>query len=457
MNRLDLRAGNLILIILLALVGVIALGSQISVGVHLTGPFTQDILQVGPNGPINFVFSRAVQEDLVSPVVSFQPPLPGKLNWSDASHAEFVPDHPIQPSIVYTVTVGPGAVGKSGEVIRGPISLRFELRQPMVVYISGELGAANLWTAGLSGDPAPRQITHAPGTIWDYAPAPNGEQIIYSMINAQNGMDLWTVGRDGQANHILLACGPDRCSTASWCQDSQRVVFNRQGAGISIGAPLGAPRPWLMDTKTGETKPLYEDEQVIGDAPSWSPDCHKVASIDGIDGGIQILDLQTRKNVFIPSISGTGGSWSVDSQSIYFTDVVAIGTDDVVEVFKADVNTGQTERIFNSKELTSVTNYDSPVMSPRGGWLAVGVRSSNNVPGSQIWLVSENGATIQVVTKDPNYTYDEYAWDSSGDNLVFRGLKLGSTEGSNLTSVWVAHSGQLTLIANNATTPFWLP
>lgn len=457
MSRLDLRAGSLILFILLALIGVTAMGSQIGVQVHLIGLVPQDILQVGPNGPISFEFSRPVQEDQVSPVVSFDPPVPGKLTWDDFSHARFVFDQPLRRNVMYTLTVGKGVIGRSGEKIQNPIAWRFELRDPLVIYLSGELGAANLWTSGLAGNPPPKQLTPAQEAIWDYAPAPNGEQIIYSMINSASGMDLWTVGRDGQENHILLNCGSDRCSTVSWCQDSQRIVYNRQSAGISPEAPLGAPRPWLLDTKTGETKPLYEDQQAIGYAPVWSPDCQKVASFDGINGGIQILDLQTKNNVFVPSISGMGGDWSPDSQSMYFTNVLQSGTDYSVQVFKADANTGQTQRIFNSQQLMSVTNYDNPAMSPKGDWLAVGVRSSNNVPGSQIWLISEDGKKIQAVTQDPNYTYDEYSWDTSGDKLVFRGLKLGSSQGSNMTSVWVAQPGQLTLIANNATTPFWLP
>ena len=457
MNRLDLRAGSMILAVLLALVGVTAMGSQIGVQVHLTGPVTQDILQVGPKGPISFEFSRPVQEDRVSPVVSFDPPLPGKLTWDDFTHASFVPDEPLRPNVIYTVTVGKGVVGRSGEKIQNPISWRFELRDPLVIYLSGDLGAANLWTSGLAGNPPPRQITRAPGAIWDYAPAPNGEQIMYSMINSENGMDLWTVGRDGQGNHILLNCGPDQCSTISWCQNSQRIVYNRQGAGISPEAPLGAPRPWLLDTKTGETKPLYEDQQVIGYAPAWSPDCQKVASFDGINGGIQILDLQTKKNVFVPSISGMGGNWSPDSQSLYFTNVLENGTDFDEQVFKANADTGQTQRIFTSQQLVAVTNFDNPAMSPKGDWLAAGVRNGANIPGSQIWLISEDGQKIQAVTHDPNFTYDEYSWDPWGDRLVFRGLKLASSQGGNMTSVWVAHSGQVTLIADNATMPFWLP
>jgi Tol biopolymer transport system component len=446
-----------IFFILLALVGVHGMGSQINVEVHLAGKLPPETVEVGPNGPLKFEFSRAIQAELVPSLVSFVPPLPGKIIWDDFTHMRFIPDQPISPDIIYTVTVNKGVIGRSGEKIQNSVAWKFKLREPMVVFLSDQQGVMNLWTKELSGNSSPKQITQAQDAIWDYAPSPNGEQIVYAMLNTKGGVDLWTIDRDGQQNHILLDCGLDRCSTISWNKDSQKIVYNRQSAGVSPDAPLGAPRPWLMDTRTGETAPLYDDPQVIGYSPSWSPDGQKIASFDGVNGVIQILDLKSKKSTNIPSNFGLVGTWSIDSQSMYFTDIIESDSGNKVQGFKADVNSGQSQAIFTSKGLASNINFDNPLESPKGDVLAVGTQIDANNPGDQIWLISENDEHIQTVTNDPSYSYDEYSWNPSGDKLLFRGLKLGSAENKTTTFVWDLQTQQITLVAANSSNPFWLP
>ncbi len=457
MNRLDLRAWIFILFLTLGLVGVNWIGSPINLDVNLQGVFSQNTLQVGPQGPIKFEFSRAVQQDLLAPLISFTPPITGKFTWNDATHVDFIPDQPILRGTDYTITLNPGVLGRSGEKNQALKTWKMALRSSMVIFLSAQAFASGeLWVDDLSGNQPPMQITQTHGNILDFAPAPNGEKVIYSVFNTKNGMDLWIIDRDGKENHILLDCGGDRCSSISWANDSNQIAYTRQSAGLTADAPLGAPRPWLMDTKTGETKPLFDDPQMIGFGPSWSPDGKKIASFDGVQGGIRIYDLSSKQAVFVPTLSGTVGSWSLDSQTMVYTDISGGGADTKILVYQADTNTGQSQQIFTSNGLDSNYFYGIPLISPRGDWLAVGVQDSAQTPGHQIWLVSTKEDQVQHITHTTGVIDDEYSWNSSGDKLLYRrlGLKAGTSSES---LIWDSATNQEQLVANNSTMPAWLP
>lgn len=457
MNRLDIRAWIFILFLILGLAGVNWMGSPIYLDVNLQGVFDQDTLQVGPQGPIRFQFSRAVQQDHLAPLISITPPITGKYTWNDATHVDFIPDQPILRDTVYTIRLNPGVLGRSGEKIKTLKTWKMALRSPMVIYLSAQAFASGeLWIYDLSGIQPPQQITQTHGNILDYAPAPNGEKVIYSVFNTKNGMDLWIIDRDGKENHILLDCGADRCSSISWASDSNQIAYTRQSAGLTADAPLGAPRPWLMDTKTGETRPLFDDPQMIGFGPSWSPDGKKIASFDGVQGGIRIYDLGSKQSVFLPTLSGIVGTWSLDSQTMVYTDMSGGGEDTRILVYQADTTSGQSHQIFTSNDLATNFYYDIPLISPKGDWLAVGVQPSSQTPGHQIWLVSAQEDQVERITHSTGVVDDEYSWNSIGDKLLFRRLELKAGSSSE-TIIWDSATNQEQLVANNSTMPAWLP
>ncbi len=456
MKRLDAVSLSLVVFLILSITGINAIGSQINLDISLNGADVQNNLEVGPYGPLTFAFSRAVQQDLLPPQIKITPAVAGAIVWDDPTHAEFIPNQPLRPGVGYTIVLGKGAIGKSGEKIKADLTWTFQLRRPLVTYISKSASGEDVWSIDPDGSGPPTQITHSNGSLFDYAPSPNGELIVYSVINSKQGFDLWVINRDGQENHILLDCGLDRCSTASWDIRSDQIVYVRQSAGISPDAPLGTPRPWLLDVRTGETQPLYSDPQAIGFGPSWSPDGLKVASFDGVKSGIQILDIKTQKNVFIPTISGEVGSWSPDSQKMYYTDIVENKTGYNTQVYMADASTGETQQIFTSPELAANFNYDVPAASPKGDWLAVAVQSQPTVPGYQMWLISPDEQNVQAITSDPSYTYSEYSWDALGDTLLFQSDQLGAGENSE-TLIWQNKGQPARVIAKGASMPRWLP
>ena len=454
MNRLDLSALSVILVLLFSTAGIAWIGSPVVLQVQAQGVSSGSQFEVGPLGPIHLQFSHPIQADRLAALLAIQPALPGRLVWNDPSQADYVPDAAVADGMTYTLTLDPGVLGKNGEKIAAAQTWTFKRRAPLVIYLTAQASSGDLWIADPSGSQPARQVTHTRGDIFDYAPAPNGEKIIYSVFNAKSGMDLWIVNRDGSQAHILLDCGSDRCMAASWAADSIRIAYSRQSAGITADAPLGAPRPWLMDTRTGETKALFDDPQVIGYGPFWSPDAKKIATFDGVQGGIRILDLDSKATAFLATQTGKMGNWSPDSRSMVYTDMT--GADNHVEVLEGDVVSGQSQAIFQSAQLAANYLYDVPVFSPDGKWLAVGVQESAQAPTHHLWRVSTTGDQAQALTSGEGFIDDEYSWSPEGDRLLFRQLDLSAGGGSR-TMLWNEATNEVISLAQDSTHPFWLP
>jgi Tol biopolymer transport system component len=457
MNRLDIAAWGLILVLALALSGVYLRGSQVDLEVDLKGASAQHIVEVGPIGPLEFVFSRPVQQDLLSSLINISPAVPGKITWDDFEHALFIPDQSFLPGVQYRLTLNSGALGKSGEKIKEAITWEFTLRTPIVAFLSKGQSGNELWASDPSGSEQPEQLTHTEGKVFNYAPSPNGQQIAYSAFNQQKGVDLWVVDRDGGENHVILDCGSDFCSIGSWSPDSRRIAYNRQSAGLSPGSGWGAPKPWLLDIKTGETESLFTDPQVIGYGPSWSPDGQKIATFDGVDNQIQILDLNTKKDTIIPTNSGLLGNWSPDSQKMYFTDTQVDTTTQHSSISVADLATGENLPFLNIFGLDPKDNFDVPAISPKGDWMAVSVQSDLASPAHQIWLIPLNGDQSVQVTSDSSFTNDFYSWNYLGTGLIFHRDALGSSKPISQVVVWWVNSRKIQIIAQDAYLPGWLP
>jgi dipeptidyl aminopeptidase/acylaminoacyl peptidase len=235
------------------------------------------------------------------------------------------------------------------------------------------------------------------------------------------------------------------------------MAYNRQSAGLAPDSPRGAPRPWILDIKTGETKPLYTDSQIIGYGPLWSPDGQKIATYDGVNGRIQVYDLNQNNSTFVPSKSGITGSFSPDGQKLYFTDLIETEVGIQTQIFVADVATGLVEPISSIPGSGRYFTYDLPQWSPDGDWIAIGIQSAPDNPARQIWLVTVSGGQYQQITTDPQFTNSIYSWNDLGDGLLFQRYDLGSGKSSSETAIWWIERHQLQVISENASMARWLP
>lgn len=446
-NSLDRTAISVILALVVLLGGVILFGNPFDMTVSLVQP------SVGTYGPLVLEFSAPADPAQVRRAALFQPGLLGEWQAESPRRLRFVPGQPLQPGIEYSLTLQPAALGVNGEGLNRPLTFIFRVRPVEVAYLS--LTPRDLWRVAADGT-SPKRLTDI-GNIMDFAVSRDGEQIAFSVPNDTGGVDLWLTDRDGNATRMALDCGPDRCLTPDWSPDGRRIAYTRESAGLAPGAPPGAPRPWVFDLQAGQTAPIYEDPQVIGYDPSWSPDGRRLATYDGIQGGIRVLTLETGSEVLLPTYSALVGAWSPDGTQMLYPDVIETQDGYRTIIMLADFSTGEFSTFLEGGMYDAA--YSVPVWSPDRRYVAVGLRPEADSPSREVWLINPatlGGPTIPTIDSDAGVTFDFYQWNPWGTALVVQRAALKGKYHPEIM-VYSLETGKQVVVATDAGWPQWLP
>src|SRR5690606_25673054 len=74
------------------------------------------------------------------------------------------------------------------------------------------------------------QITDAASGIWDFTVSPADGRIAYSALTDAGTSDLWMLAPGAAAPEPLLACPTAFCSSPSWSQDGELLLFSQRNA-----------------------------------------------------------------------------------------------------------------------------------------------------------------------------------------------------------------------------------
>ena len=245
--------------------------------------------EMGGYGPIALQFSQPMQVDSVAQHFSIQPAVHGRQVWQGQTFW-FWPEEPLTPGGSYQVYLTAGSKSSNGHVMQQNHSWVVNVRQAQVLYLSPLSGGSEIWLTTIDGD-FKKQLTQTGGKIIDFGVGRSGDWVAFSLKNQQGGADLWQIDRNGQGNKKILDCGPVWCSSPSWSPEGKQIAFSRsQKANSNAGTTIS--RIWLLDLSSGQVSPLYKDEKVNGDTPSWSPDGVRIASFDDQAGGTRVLEFK---------------------------------------------------------------------------------------------------------------------------------------------------------------------
>jgi WD40 repeat protein len=445
----DLAAG-LLAGFMVALIGIVIwLGNQM--GIRVTPQFLAGN-GVGPFGPLTLVFSEPVDEFLVKDRIYTVPEVEGEFNWVDTKTLRFVPVEPLQPDLIYELGLRAGPLTNEGALLKKSKTWRFRVREPLVVYLVAGADQSRLWTVEPdTGKTNP--LTNEFLRIADFDTSRNGEFVVFSAFNEQSGMDLWRVDRSGRNKDLLLPCGRERCSAPAISPNGSQIAYVREGVGPSADLQFGAPRIWLLNIEKKVNAPLYEDQQIVGYKPVWSPDGTFLSSFDGLSNKIHLLNLVTNDHMILTSNKGSLVTWSADSSTFVYTDIKETESGPRTQIRAVDLNFNETTTLFGENDERDYY-YNSLAWSPVKDALVVGFRFEENNTAEALWLMDPSRREGQVIASQADYVYHTPYWDPWGTALIFEQFELRGAYKPQIT-LWKGGT-EIRVIAEGLM-PQWLP
>ncbi|MGD8454834.1 MAG: hypothetical protein PVF83_00525 [Anaerolineales bacterium] len=450
-DRFDYFVWAIIAALMLAILGLIWGSSLIGIEINRTIP--QEGGEVGMSGPIGIEFAQAMNQKSVEEHFSLLNGSPGTFRW-DENMMMFYPQGTLEAGERYTATLLPGSLGEDNRKVKEEISWSFTVRDPWIVYLSYGDPGRDIFKLSMSGGEI-EQLTTTNGKVYDFSPSSDGEKIAYSLINEEEGIDIWVMLRDGNNSKKIIDCQNHRCSSPRWSPDSTQIAYIKSEAGLGPDEPYSAPRVWLFDVRSGTSTRLYSDNQKIGYSPSWSPDGRKLTYVDGINNLLVAVDLESRHEIKLPNQLGSIGSWSPDSKKLLFGDISS-GIDSYSEIiYEVDMTTQDVIVLYGN--LPNDNQYYHPQWSPDGKWITVSVRPSGSNINRSLAIFPVGDVIGTTIADNPNYVYLNYQFDPSGRYLVYQRHELGKAYTQPEILLYDTSSDSSIVLAGNASFPSWLP
>jgi Tol biopolymer transport system component len=448
-KRLKIILAGLASLVILA---ILALGIRNGlIGAQIAATYPGDDGDIGATGKAGIRFAQPMHTHEVEQRIHIHPDISGDFAW-DGNTIWFTPRAPWSQGVTYTLRLDAGATSLDGRKVLKQRAIQFRIRQPDILYLSTSGSHLSLWSISSDGGTA-HPLTPSGQSVYDFAPSCDGEQVVYSATNAQNGMDLWLVRRDGTRNRRLIDCGADQCSQPAWSPDGNHIVFYRQMASQSNSPALTGV--WSVNSQSGDTAYLFP-----GSHPSISPDGKQLVLLEPVDGVIRVLDVQTGKGVEVQADTDILPAWFPDSSRMAFARTQTDGESARVELFQLDIKTRQATPLLATPSLQATgaeENLDTPAISQDAQRMVIGMHGFGEISSQQLWMMDIGGGHSQQITHDPVFSNTSYSWDPWGNRLLFQQLELGVSAASPQVMVWDRQTGQMRQIAAQATLPAWLP
>ena len=277
----------------------------------------------------------------------------------------------------------------------------FRLDQSGILYIGRDkANLRQLFLTTLNGGP-PQPLTQEAFGITDFALAPNGQSVAYTALRGTSGTDLWQINLDGNNHRKLVDCQEATCAQGIWSPDGQRLVYQR----LTIAAEdaiRGSNSLWWLDLSTGETGPVFQDEQLPGYSPRWSPDGRWLSYVSPGVSGLQLYNLQNGQNHVIPNRAGSAVVWSPDSDAIVVSDVIEQDGQFVTHLLRFDLPDETLTNLSNGAKVVD----SNAAWSPDGEWIAFVRRELTDEAksaGDNLWLMRPDGTDARPLTQENRY------------------------------------------------------
>ncbi len=305
--------------------------------------------------------------------------------------------------------------------------------------------------------PIPTQLTTQAGSIWDFAVAPGGSQIVFSALTEEGSSDLWQTQVGADAPEVLLACPNAFCATPAWSPAGRLLAYSQRNANDFAAAAVSPPRLYLLDTQTGESAPVFSDSQKLGFEPRWSFDGTWLTYLAPDLVGVGATNLETGQGQFYATSTGETGIWHPSRLVFLMNELGQIDDQFVVHLVLVDPVANTRTNLSGAQSLVEDA---APAWSPDGEWIAfrrnelAGERKSLS---KQLWLMRADGSDARPLTVDPANDYGAPVWSPDGRTLLYHRFPLKGPD--IVIAVWMmaVTTGEQWPVVSPGQRPQWLP
>ena len=408
---------------------------------------------VGVYGPITINFVNPILNGTIEKGIKINPPIKVKLQWQ-GTHLNILPETFFLFDQSYQITL---VNSESTQVVNNNSpenSWNIKTHPECLLYIGSANQSPEIWKDCLN-DNSKIQLSQTQGKIFDFSTSDDGEWIIYSIKNEQDGTDIWLMDRNGKANQIFYKCNEDLCLEPKFAPDGSKVVFFHSKKNQGTLAENKKNEILIIDILSGNESSLVIDNNVNATFLQWSADQKYISFFDSFSSSFWIVNVNSDKTIEIPSGEGLGSSWNRFMPTFVYSSLNYWGGIPYGQISEWDEISTSIKHLFgNEKDLNE---YFSPQRRPQGDWIAASYRPIEGSASKQIAIFSIDGKKQELVTNEQTYSYSSFSWSINGEKIAFQRLQIGVRDSVPEIGLWMMSDQSKVIIENNASSPKWIP
>ena len=292
-----------------------------------------------------------------------------------------------------------------------------------------------------------RAITQPTHSVVDYAVSPDQTRVVFVVQTDDLENELWLLELASLDDKRISNCTDAICSDMVWSPDGSRIIYEHLSLNNNAS---GFATLWWINLTTGEEQPVFQESQLPGGNPRWSPNGEWLSY--ATPEGIRLYHLKDGESRVIKNILGAAALWSPDGTSILLRDVVIKHDQFVTQLFLYDL---ESETLVNLDPNDSVENILA-AWSPNGEFIAV-VRRDLAIPrGDQIWIMNADGGNAHAVTNTPDVLHSSLNWSPDGKYLLYDLYLLDAFPFESRLQVINVESGEIAEFKSKGFNPKWV-
>ncbi len=425
--------------------------------IQITCHNSENCLRMSSLGGVVFEFSKPVKPDMVERLLHTDPVAIGQWEWLDTSRARWINDDPLPVGSQVTIRLDPGDAGDRGVRIKKTYTWELSVRPALILALGQSDFGTEIFLIDTENGGVPGQLTNTGGQIYDYAPSPDGEEIVYSVHNDSGGLDLWIFRRDGSDPHVLIECGANRCTTPDWSRTAYQLTYTRENRADSDTDIQGRNEIWVMDLMSKQAARLFAENYEAGSDSKWSPDGQWISFWNRQKSQIQLVNLENENVISLDTPNGNAGCWSPDGRVYYYSGMLGGEGNFLNLILSVHTEKSTVSEILGGDDGEGGLSVDNPICNPVDQWLAVRIQPNINIPGYEFIAVKPDTKEMVSIMKDYSRIISGYSWSPDGSQIVLQTFPLGGDLSDFQIWIWDQADKEVRVLSTGFRIPKWLP